>query len=305
MTLTILYAILEILGMFAVGWLARHFGYIREDELNRWSRFVIDFLMPALVFHSILVGFESGRTTEIWVLPLAGFGIIAFGGAAGVLFRLTLRTGSRDLARTFHHFCAVNNYGFLPILIIQSLWGEPALARLFFLNIGSAIGYWTIGVGLLGEQRWGQTARNILSPNLAATLLALLFALAGWRPFVPELVVNIAGSMGRAAVPCILILVGAGLYPFPSLRHRAVMGYLTLIRLVLLPAATVAAVALFGLPEDVRNVIWVVALMPVPVSSIILTRRYGGDPDFAAGAAVVTTLLSLVTVPAALSLLLR
>ena len=70
----IVIAIVQIFGTFVVGWVARHLGYIREEELNRWSRFAIDFLMPALVFHSIVTSFESERLGELWTLPLVGFG---------------------------------------------------------------------------------------------------------------------------------------------------------------------------------------------------------------------------------------
>jgi predicted permease len=53
----------------------------------------------------------------------------------------------------------------------------------------------------------------------------------------------------------------------------------------------------------VRNVAVIVALMPVPISSTVLTRRFGGSPRFAAQAAMVTTLLAAVTVPLAVMLL--
>jgi len=36
MTSEILLAIAEIFGVFAIGWIARWFGYIREEDL-RWS----------------------------------------------------------------------------------------------------------------------------------------------------------------------------------------------------------------------------------------------------------------------------
>ena len=59
------------------------------------------------------------------------------------------------------------------------------------------------------------------------------------------------------------------------------------------------------LSPDIHNVAVIVALMPVPVSTTLLTRQYGGSPRFAAQAAVLTTLLAVVTVPAAMWLLRR
>lgn len=303
MTGEIVTAIAQIFGVFAIGWLARRMRYLDESDVNRWSRLVIDFLMPLLAFHSITANFDRGRVRELWALPLIGFGMIAFGALCGVLLRRALRSRDPDIRKTFHHFCAINNYGFLPIIIVQSLWGSEGVARLFVLNLGSTVGYWTIGVGLLGGASPRQAAKNILGPNLAAVVFALALCLAGLNRYVPDLVLRIASTAGSAAVPSILLLIGATLYPLPSIRHKRDLAYLTAVRLVLLPAGMVAALLALPIPEAARNVALIVALMPGTVSSTIITRRFGGCPDFAARAAIVTTLISMGTIPLALMLL--
>ena len=232
MTVLMFLAIVQIFGMFAVGWLARHLKYIGEDEINRWSRFVIDFLFPLLVFHSIVRHFEPDRLSELWPLPFIGLGMMVFGGLCGFVLRRGLKSSDVNLTKTFHHFCAVNNYVFLPIIIIQSIWGEPALAKFFFFNLGSTIGYWTIGVGLLGgEANVKKAIKNILSPTLVALFLALLLSMTGLSRFVPEVLLKISGSAGAIAVPLILILIGASMYPFPALHHKRDLAYLSLVRL--------------------------------------------------------------------------
>ncbi|MBN2302222.1 MAG: AEC family transporter [Lentisphaerae bacterium] len=298
MALIIIFAIAQVFGMFVIGWIARRLDYLREDELNRWSRFVIDFLIPALMFHSIVDGFESERLGELWTLPIVGFGCIGLGAVTGIVFRLGIgKNHTPEVLSTFHHFCAINNYGFLPIIIIQNLWGAKALANLFLFNLGSTVGYWTIGVALLEIGSMGNAVKNILSPSMFAIVGALIISAAGWSTHIPGVIMNIFGSIGAAAVPLILILVGAGLYPFPVIKHKALVSYLTVIRLLALPAVTVGILVLLPLPQDVKNIGFVVAVMPTSVSSIIMTRRYGGDPDFAAEATVVTTVTAIITVP--------
>jgi predicted permease len=115
----------------------------------------------------------------------------------------------------------------------------------------------------------------------------------------------VADMVGRAAVPCILILIGASLYPFPGIHGKRDLAYLVFVRLFLLPLLFVSVLWMLPVAQDVRNIALVVALMPASVSSTILTRRYGGDPDFAARSAVVTTIASILTVPAWLYLLQR
>ncbi|MDA0989756.1 MAG: AEC family transporter [Verrucomicrobia bacterium] len=114
-----------------------------------------------------------------------------------------------------------------------------------------------------------------------------------------------AGGIGAAGVPILLMLVGAGLYPPPRIRHKAALGYLTVVRLVAIPLITVALLLMLKLPPEARNIALVVSVMPASVSSVILTRRYGGDPEFAAEAVLATTLFSILTVPTILGVFLH
>ncbi|MHC4872835.1 MAG: AEC family transporter [Planctomycetota bacterium] len=296
-------AILQIFGIFFVGWLARHKNYIHENELNRWSSFVIDFLFPLFIFNNIANEFEAHRLAELWPLPVIGFAIMAFGAVAGFFLKKFLKSKSDGLIKTFHHFCAVNNYGFLPIIIIMNLWGDKALARLLFLNLGSSLGYWTIGVALLGESDIKKAVKKIFTPCLAALFIALIIALTGMNTYIPEVIFKITKSAGAAAIPCMLILVGATLYPLPSMTDKRDLAYLCLVRLIVLPAIMIGVLYCLPISQDVKNIAVIVALMPTSVSSTVLTRKYGGDPDFAARAAVITTIIAIVTVSLSLWLL--
>ena len=77
MTIAITLAILEVFGLFAIGALARNSGYINDNEIDRWSKFVLDFLFPAYIFHSITSGLEVNRFIELWPLPLIGLGLVS------------------------------------------------------------------------------------------------------------------------------------------------------------------------------------------------------------------------------------
>jgi len=303
MTGNVVTSVCQIFGVILIGWIVRRLGYLKEEDINRWSRIVFDVLFPLLIFHTMTRRFESDRFAQLWPLPFIGLGIILVGAAAGVLLRAGLKTRDLNIRKTFHHLCAINNYGFLPIVLVQELWGEGALAKLFFMNLGSTIGFWTVGVGLLGEPAPRKALRGIVTPGLITVLLSLVLCVTGINRFIPELVHGITGAAGSAAVPVILMLIGASLYPIPSLRHKRDLAYTTIVRLVLLPALLILGLWSLPVSPDVRNITFIVALMPCAVSSTILTRRYGGCPDFAGNAAVLTTILSMATIPAFLILI--
>ncbi|MBN1867822.1 AEC family transporter [Candidatus Sumerlaeota bacterium] len=298
----IVLAIAQVFGIFAVGWIARWRGYVREEELGRWSRFVIDILFPFLAFDSIVRGFDRSRFVEFAILPFLALGIIVFSTLAGLVLRRGLRTRDVDIRKTFLHLCAINNYGFLPIIIVQNLirqgqWGEIALAQLFIFNLGSTIGYWTIGVWILGGAKLREGARHLLTPNILAVFLALAVCLTGLNRFLPSLLLQITGAIGQTAVPIILLLIGATLYPLPSFSNGRDVAYATFLRLGVIPLLVIGILSLLPISRDAYRLILIIAVMPAAVSATILTRRYGGSPDFAASAAVSTTVLSVATVP--------
>lgn len=302
MTVLIIKAILQIFGMFAIGWIARYLNYIKEHEIPRYSQFIIDILYPILIFHSIVSNFEVEQLPQLWMLPFLGFGAVLFGGITGIVLRKGVKTDNENIRKTFHHFCAISNYGFLPILILGDLWGGPAIAKLFFFNLGTEIGFWTIGIGTLSGKIKGEV-KNLISPNIIVLIFALTITLSGLSRFIPDIVLQITDRASVVPVPLMLILVGAGMYPFPKMLQKRDLAYLSFVRLILLPACLILIIYFLPIPMETKKIPYIVALMPVPVSSSIMTHRFGGDADFAARGAVVTTILSIITIPLSLLLL--
>ena len=296
-------AILEMFGMFAVGAFVMHIKLLEERDLNRLSRLIIDLLFPMLAFSSITKNFDASQMVDLWQMPLFGFGLMAFGGVVGFAFRYGMKSRKQGRMETFHFFCVANNYVFLPLILLESLWGEKYLPLLFIMNIGSTIGFWTVGVGVLAGGKIKQTLKNIFTVNLAAVLIALLFCFARWP--VPVVIGNIFQKFGGAAMPLMFMVIGAALYNSAGglLENKWDISYLCLIRLIALPLIIVFVLKLLPISIEVYRVVFVVALMPVSASSAVITRRFGGAPNFAAQAVVITTLASMITIPLMLWLL--
>ena len=305
MTIAITLAILEVFGLFAIGALALNSGYINDNEIDRWSKFVLDFLFPAYIFHSITSGLEVNRFIELWPLPLIGLGLVIYGMLSGILLRFGIFSNSRKIHRTFIHFCAVNNSVYLPIVIIRNVWGESMLANLFLFNLGTTLGVWTIGVGILrtAEKKDILKIRQLLTPNLAAIIIALIVAFSGIYKYFPEVIIRIISAAGSASVPVMLILIGASFAQSSAIRITWAVIYSTIVRLVILPTLAIIVLKALPISPDVFTVAVVVSLMPVAAASVIFTRRFGGSPSFAASTAILSTLATVVTVPIALWLI--
>jgi malate permease and related proteins len=302
--LPILLSIAEISGLLIIGGMSRYYRYIDERDITRWSKFVLDILYPAFIFSTITRGFDHNRIHEVWMLPLIGFGI----GIVGFIFGLALKYGlyskDPDIVRTFLYGCMVNNYGFLPIVIVSNLWGTGMVANLFFLTLGSTIIQWTLGVSVLGAGDAKTVIKNLFSPTLLAIIAGMLVSLTGVEHYIPSMIEKIIISAGSAAVPLMLILSGAALFNPAAWNVTWQVLYLTIVRLIILPLLVIVGLRLLHLPQDVYVLSVLIALMPLAVSQTIFIRIFGGHPEYAACSSLISTIGSIITIPLALWLLL-
>ena len=297
-------AILETFIAFGIGAFLTRRKIIDATGIQQLSNLTLDILFPLMTIGSITRNFKAEQLIETWILPVMGFAIMAFGMALGRLFSRIMRHGTKERKAMFQHFCTCNNYLFLPLIVLDNLWGDKSVSLLLLMNIGSTIGFWTLGIAAFGGSTRQETLRNIFSINLFAVAIALL--LVAFNIQLPTILSKVCFTMGNAAVPLVLIGIGAAIYNSAGklTHHLFDIFYLSAVRLILLPIAIIMMLKLLPIPEDIFRVLAVVSLMPVSSSSVLVARRYGGDIDLASQAIIITTLLSIVTAPLMLKILL-
>jgi len=294
-------AIVETFILFAVGGLSLRLGYIGRDDIGRWSRFAFNVLTPCLSVSAIAGHLEREQLASLWIMPVAGFGMMFAGAIFGRLLLPLLRCRTPERLATFRHICAINNYIFLPLIVVVNIFGMGRHAALLLvMNVGSTIGFWTIGViTLTGVRRDTLRAalRQLYSINVLAVFLAVGLLLL--RVPVPAFAMKMLTTLGNIAIPLTMILTGAALFADARglLLHKDDVAIVALVRLAVIPAAFIALLKILPLPRDVYEVCFIVATMPAAISSALVARLYGGDGEFASQAVVTTTLLALAAVP--------
>jgi predicted permease len=111
--------------------------------------------------------------------------------------------------------------------------------------------------------------------------------------------------LGSLTIPLSLLAIGTQLGAIPlSLRQLPVsLGAVVLARLLVAPLVTIGGLRLlvglgYPLPAVTRMVVVLLASMPVAIVCSVMAERYGGDARLAAQGVFLSTLFSLLTVPA-------
>ena len=297
MTLKVLLAIGQTFLFFGVGALAVKLKYFDSKDVTRLGNFTMDVIFPFCGFASVFRGMGGADPMAVWLPPVLAFSIMAFNALLGLGLQYGLKNRSEARLRAFRQMAAINNYLFLPLIIVESLYGSAGSGCLMLFSVGSTVGFWTVGIWVMsgfGLNR--ETFRNLFTSNLVAVLLAA--ALVIFRIPLPAKAVDMADAIGRIGTPLMLVLTGASLALSGAklFREGRDAAWGLLCRLIIIPALTVAALKLLPMPVMVRNVALILALMPTSCASVIIVNRYGGDVDYSGQQLLLSTFVSPLTI---------
>jgi len=313
--------LIKIAGMFLLilaGGLARRRGYLREEASGILSRIVVDAAFPALVFTQMLRTVDAASLRQDWLLPLLPIPLVLIAYLVGRM--LAPLFGGKKQRNTVLFLITSPNWVFLPLPIVEALYGGPGVRVILLCNVGAQLALWSIGVWILHgniSQALRNLATNIgLWATAGGIAVALAFPAARNLGDVQAHAASLGGiagvaildaltMLGSLTIPLALLAIGAqlGAVPVSLRRLPAALWGVVLIRLVAAPLATIALGLVFirvgfRLPEITRMVVVLVAAMPVAIVCSVIAERYGGDAQLAAQGVFLSTLFSLLTVPA-------
>lgn len=191
----------------------------------------------------------------------------------------------------------VSNGGFLGNPVIESIYGTSGLlyASVFMLPV--RIVMWSVGVScFISGQKKNVLRKVITHPCIVSIYLGLIVMVlpVSW----PQFFMNAVEGLSSANTPVSMMLIGMMLAEMnPKGLIDKTMVFYTAVRLVLIPLVLFGITACMAIPEILRGITVIMAGMPAPVTTALLSSKYGGDEKYATGMIFLSTLTSLVTLP--------
>ena len=291
-------ALVPIAGVIALGWTLRRTGLVAAELWGGVNRLAYQALLPALLFSTI-------STADYAALPAGPFlaavtlGFVAM-GAIALGFR-ALPVDGPGYTSLFQG--AVRWNGFVLLALAGAAFGPEgeALAALVFAPTVPLINVMCVAVLTI----WGASAHKPDAGRVAlriATNPLIIACLAGaaantFQLFQTGPVADTVALAGRAALPLILLCVGAGL-DFTALRARPSLLLLAVaLKLLIAPLIFYGLGRAFGVEGLALTVLTAVGATPGAVASYVLARELGGDARLTAGHVTATTVLAFFTLP--------
>lgn len=271
-----------------------------KPHIQSVSRLALYALTPALIFTSLV---NSELQGSEMTLVVASSATVILGMTVVSLLTAGLLRLDQATASAFTLSTTLTNAGNFGLSIILFAYGEAGLQMAVIYFVTSAILSNTVGafVASRSQGTWRESLRGVLRlPVLYAALLAVVVRLAGYSP--PEPLMRPLVTVGQAAVPVMLILLGMQLSRTRLRNDIGLVAFATVYKLVGMTLWAVAVSAAFGLTGLTRQVVIVESSTPTAVTAALLATEFRSRPELVASTVFVSTLVSAVSVAVVMTL---
>lgn len=301
-SLTVPLYLLVLVGYVLVRW-----GAWPKSVVDALSRFVFSVALPALLFRMmsdfsqmppvdarLLIAFFGGCLIVFVIGRLVGFYLFRLDGVAQSVFAL----GG-----------VFSNNVLLGLPLAKSILGNSAVPSVALVLVFNALTLWTLVTisvewarhGSFSLAGFAKTARSVLiNPIVASIVTGTLFGMLGLK--LPELTVTPLAMMGQIAAPLSLIVVGMGLAEYGIRKGWQQSVAICTLKLTVQPFVVWALARALSLPAMETQVVVLLSSLAVGVNVYLMSRHFQTMEAPVATSMVLTTALSTVTTPLALSL---
>lgn len=290
-----------VLPVFLVAILGAIVGRWRGIPVSAISPLVFYLFTPCLVFYSL-------ATTEV-AADVAGkiIAVMLFTFvcmlAASWSWSL-LRRHDAPMRAAFALGASTPNVGNMGLPVSQLAFGDAGLQIAVMCFVVGSVMVQSVGIAV-GSTATGGSKREVLRapfrfPALYAATAGVIVNVLNID--LPTTIESPVRSLGGAAVPTMLVVLGLQLRDAGGREHMLDTAVVNVGRLLLAPGAALLACILLNLEGLTRNALIVAAAMPTAVIATIVATEFKANPAFVTRVVVTSTLASMLTLSVLISL---
>ena len=302
--MTIFYLALErilLLFMFILA------GYVlvKVKALPRTSGEVLsklenNLLIPALVFSTFASSFKIEKIAVAWKLFALG-GIVC---AVMILFSWIVVpriTKDKFTQNIYTYGLVFSNFGFMGNAIVSAVFPDIFLEYLIFtLPMWTLIYVWGVPCLLIPREngnRFIGRLKSFINPMFIAMLLGVAVGITGYS--LPDFLLSAIDTAGECMSPVSMILTGVivASSTLGRVLKNGSIYVMSFIRLLLLPIIGIFVFYVFRVQEAYYICTVCALAMPLGLNIMVIPSGYGKDTSLAAGAIIISHLLSAITIP--------
>ena len=290
--------IVQLFLMIFMGYLIVKTGLVRDDDSKVLSKIILYLIVPCVIINAFQVDYTTDTVKGL---------LIAF--AASVMTQVILLVVISVAGRLLHlnevEVASVyySNSGNLIVPIVTFILGQEwVLYGCVFMSV-QLVFLWTHCKKIISREASYDWKKIILNINMISIFIGVILFFTKIR--LPEIIGNTLASVGTMIGPASMIVTGmlfAGMNLKQIFANKRVY-FITFLRLIVVPLIALVLIKFSNLASfsaDGNKIMLIVFLAIITPSASTVTQMcqvYGNDSRYASAINVMTTLLSIITMP--------
>ena len=282
---------LVLLVMMLIGYIVFRIKWLDANACGKMSKIVVNVLNPCLMINGVLgkaVNLKGDMLFQTLVLVVVYYGALIL-LSIPVASILRVKKKHYNLYRLMLIF---SNVGFMGIPVVTSIYGKEAMLLIAFYNLGYNLLLYTYGIYLAStgggsEEKPGEKTgtakgagwKKLLNLGVASCVISILIFLSGVT--LSLILIGASGAQGGKMEFCL----DRKMYVFMAIKMLAI------------PVAAALLMRLLPWPAMVEGVFILMLAMPVGSIVVMLAAESGADEIECTKGSILTTLLSVLTIP--------
>lgn len=287
---------LEMFLLMGIGFFFRKKNIITTEGKKMLTDLIIYLILPCNIIESFCIDFNR----EILMAGLTTLCISIGIQICCSIISATCYNSTPKRQRVIMQYGTVcSNAGFLGNPLTYCIYGSLGLLYASIYCIPQRIVMWTAGLSYFTESPDPKAVikKLITHPSVIACFVGIVMMLTGFR--FPSFIDKSLVSISACITPITMMFIGALL---SETGVKGIFSKMTLIfsaiRLFIIPVITLIACVLLKLDALASSVCVLLAAMPAGSMTAILAVKYDGDEEYATRCVFLTTILSILFLPA-------
>ena len=268
---------------------------LKHEGRSSFINLLLDVTLPCMILNSFNVDIGIDELVSAGKIMIISSVLTLI---AWLLAKVFWRNEPPNRRAVLEFSTLFSNAGNAGMPIVASVFGAEGVFYASFYLLPVRILIWTVGLSLFVDEQDGRKKLLLLLKTPSVDVVFIGIALM-FLPFkLPGAVSTAIKNIGDMTGPLSMMIIGAALGE-RDLRSAFELGAfkLTMVRLAILPIIYMVLLRLAGVEDILWQVAVVLTAMPAAANTEIIAEMYGKDYQFAARCVVVSTVVSLVSVP--------
>ena len=305
-----------MLMLMATGAMLKSRGILGDRDRATLTDLIMDFILPCNIINSFNVSMDMDTLKKFALLLAIAIAIQVFCYILGSVLYVNKPS---EVAAIMKYCTIVSNSGFIGLPVAQGIFGAEGLMYASIFIIPQRIVIWSAGIACFTDSPSMKDVikKVALHPCIIAVYIGVAYmflrepagalysayaAAPGMLVIVTDVISASVGKFvttaasGTTALTMILIgMMLSGITPRDAADSN--VAFITVMRLILLPLLVYICCTIAGLDPLIKGVAVVITGMPAGSTAPILAAKYGRDYTFASRCVVVSTVLSMISIP--------